>query len=49
MGPFPITDRHELLRLVDGLFVPGVATVIEDVIVGFGDAVGITLFGDMVL
>jgi len=39
MGPFSVSDRHNFPRLSDEL-VPGVATVVEDVIVGCEDVVG---------
>ena len=38
MGPFSCSDGHYLPRHIDEL-VPGEATVIEDVVVGFEDPV----------
>ena len=38
MGPLPSSDGHDLPRLVDEL-VPGIAAVIEDILVGLEDPV----------
>ena len=39
MGPVPQSDGHDAPRLVDEL-VPGVAAMVDDVVVGFEHAVG---------
>jgi len=39
MGPFPVTDGHDLPRLVDKL-VPGLAAEGDDLVVRFEDPVG---------
>ena len=38
MGPFPQFDGHDAPRLI-GKSVPGEAALIEDIVVGFEDAV----------
>jgi len=45
MGPFPITDGHDLPGLFDEL-VPGFATERDDVVVGFEDPVGEPVVAD---
>ena len=39
MCPFAVPDGHDAPRLIDA-FVPGEAAVIDDIVMGFEDAVG---------
>jgi hypothetical protein len=48
MRPVAQSDRHDGPRLVDE-FVPGIAAVLEDVVVGAEDAIGEPVFADELL
>ena len=39
MGPFPVSDGHDLPRLIDEL-VPGLTAVGDDFVIGFEDPIG---------